>query len=86
MYMNLKVILFGERSQMWKVFTESFININFKNRQNEVIVEIKTLVSYGRVGIVWKHTWMNLRHQNGSGFYASFLIHQIWNFCVKSIC
>lgn len=34
--MNLKVILLSERSQTRKVFTVSFININFKNEQNEV--------------------------------------------------
>lgn len=34
--MNLKVILLSERSQTRRMFTLSFININFKNEQNEV--------------------------------------------------
>ena len=57
MYANLKVILLSERNQIQKVFTESFIYINFKNRQNLVLViAMKTLVFCVSMRIVWKQT------------------------------
>lgn len=56
-YANLEAILLSERNQIQKVLTESFIYINFKNRQNLVImIAVKTLVFCVSVRIVWKQT------------------------------
>lgn len=83
---RISVILLSEGSQTRKVFAVGFININLKKRQNSaLVIEIKTLVSNGRVGIVWKQTWKNLKHQNGSGFYASFLFIR-YEARVRSVC